>query len=87
MTEVPPDGIIEISFSADVDPELVGAALKLATSKGKLSTKESKGFAVSSCAGGGWYGPRKNCVSVDISTELETDTQYQLVLPSGSRYL
>lgn len=90
--EVPPDGVISLSFSRDVDPQLVGANLQLRPEGGSAAAAASLRLSTQACPPRRWGGTPSSaasaaCVAVTVSGgSLAVNTRYRLVLPAGSRY-
>ena len=87
--EVPPDGIVELSFSRPVDPALLQMALRIELASVGSSASPpppvaADALVVAACTDG--WRPDDACVTVDITADLAVGTEYRLVLPAGSAY-
>jgi hypothetical protein len=83
--EMPPDGVMTLSFSRSVVPALLQKHLQLTDAAG---TVVGDALTVSDCATAGRWRNNNKCASVTLNTnvKLEVDTEYRLVMPAGSSY-
>eukprot|EP01052_Picozoa_sp_SAG31_P019631 SAG31_NODE_1440_length_8331_cov_4.818270_5_plen_1231_part_01 len=80
--EVPPDGILTIGFTADVDPDLVAPGISLRDGDGEPLQADSPTIEVLPCEKS-WD---TKCISARVNGELDMNTKYKVVVAAGTHY-
>jgi len=81
--EVPPDGVVQLVFSRDVELERLEGAFRLQTETDVGPSGGSGAIVVAACQ---TWRPDASCVSLTLSVPLSPGARYKLVLPAGTIY-
>jgi hypothetical protein len=81
--EMPPDGVLTIGFSHEIDASLLAGSLQLLDGDGAALPRGGPTLEVVPCAHT-WEAEK--CISARLSGDLALDTKYTVSLPEGTHY-